>query len=129
MVSQLKIFDAHFHIIDPTFPLTENQEFLPEAFTAKDYAVWMKKLGIFGGALASGSFQVFDTSYLEAALKKIYQENPDGLLFRTDLPSTRAKRPFSPNDITLITDNFTHDAAEKILWKNAYDFYSVKKEK
>jgi hypothetical protein len=30
------IFDAHFHIIDPRFPLVANQRFLPEPFTVSD---------------------------------------------------------------------------------------------
>jgi predicted TIM-barrel fold metal-dependent hydrolase len=244
------LFDAHFHIIDPAFPLQENQGFFPEPFTKKDYAKWMKKLGIQGGAIVSGSFQGFDTTYLESALKtlgpqfvgviqaphsisdleiirlytlgvravrfnmkrggsetldhletfaqriydltrwhvelyidsseltplmprlknlpavsidhlglsnrglpallelaakggkikasgfgrvdfevlpalkKIYAENPDSLLFGTDLPSTRAKRPFSREDLTLIQENFSQEEAEKILWKNALEFYS-----
>ena len=33
---QKKIFDAHFHIIDPDFPLIANQGFLPEPFQASD---------------------------------------------------------------------------------------------
>jgi len=26
----MKIFDAHFHLIDPQFPIIENQGFLPD---------------------------------------------------------------------------------------------------
>ncbi|MGZ8212720.1 MAG: hypothetical protein ACXWUH_19630, partial [Burkholderiales bacterium] len=31
------VFDTHFHIIDPRFPVIENQGFLPPVFTADDY--------------------------------------------------------------------------------------------
>ena len=245
----MKVFDAHFHIIDPAYPLEENQGYLPDPFTTDDYSKWIEQLKIQGGAIVSGSFQAFDTSYLEntlqilgpgfvgviqapsaiedseiirldslgvrairfnikrggsetlnhlqdfsqriyeltrwhvelyidskklppllpllkklpsvsidhlglsqegfhsvlelaahgvkikatgfgrvdfdvlPALKKIYQENPEALLFGTDLPSTRAKRPFSPRDLQLITDNFSPEAIEKILWKNSTNFY------
>jgi predicted TIM-barrel fold metal-dependent hydrolase len=246
---QVKFFDAHFHIIDPTYPLQENQGYLPDPFTANDYSKWIEQLKIQGGAIVSGSFQGFDTSYLEnalkklgpgfvgviqapctiedseiirlnslgvrairfnikrggsetlhhlqdfgqriyelarwhvelyidskklppqlpvlkklpsvsidhlglskegfhsilelaahgakikatgfgrvnfevlPALKKIYQENPEALLCGTDLPSTRAKRPFSPLDLQLITENFSKEAIEKILWSNSANFY------
>jgi len=245
----VKLFDAHFHIIDPAYPLQENQGYLPDSFTADDYSKWIEPLKIQGGAIVSGSFQGFDTSYLEnalkklgpefvgviqapytiedseiirlnslgvrairfnikrggsetldhlqdfsqriyelarwhvelyidsrklppllplikrlpsvsidhlglskegfhsilelaahgvkikatgfgrvdfdilTALKKIYQENPEALLFGTDLPSTRAKCPFSPHDLQLITDNFPKEVIEKILWKNSANFY------
>ncbi len=245
----MKVFDAHFHIIDPAYPLEENQSYLPDPFTIDDYSKWIEQVKIQGGAIVSGSFQGFDTSYLEnalqmlgpefvgviqapytiedseiirldslgvrairfnikrggsetldhlqdfsqriyelahwhvelyidskklppllpllknlpsasidhlglsqegfhsvlelaahgvkikatgfgrvdfdvlPALKKIYQENPEALLFGTDLPSTRAKRPFSPHDLQLITDNFSEDGIEKILWSNSANFY------
>ena len=247
----MKVFDAHFHIIDPVYPLQENQGYLPDPFTTDDYSKWIEPLKIQGGAIVSGSFQGFDTSYLENALKRlgpgfvgviqapytiedseiirlnslgvrairfnikrggsetldhlqdfaqriyelaswhvelyidskelppllpllkklpsvsidhlglsqegfhstlklaalgvkikatgfgrvdfdvlpalkeIYQENPNALLFGTDLPSTRAKRPFSPCDLQLITDNFPKEAIEKILWSNSANFYRL----
>ena len=60
----MKIFDAHFHLIDPQFPIVENQGFLPNSFPLSSYEPWMKKLDIQGGAIVSGSFQAFDTTYL-----------------------------------------------------------------
>jgi predicted TIM-barrel fold metal-dependent hydrolase len=62
------IFDAHFHVIDPRFPLVANQGFLPEPFTCHDYRQATAGLGITGGAVVSGSFQAFDQSYLLDAL-------------------------------------------------------------
>jgi hypothetical protein len=57
------------------------------------------------------------------ALKKIYQENPEALLFGTNLTSTHTKRPFYPRDLQLIVENFPKEAIEKILWENGANFY------
>lgn len=62
------------------------------------------------------------------ALKQIASINPDALMFGTDLPSTRAPRPFLDEDLQLINDNFTKDLAEKILYQNALDFYRLNHE-
>lgn len=51
------IFDAHFHIIDPQFPLIENKGFLPEYFTIAEYKNKIKGLSIVGGVIVAGSFQ------------------------------------------------------------------------
>jgi len=67
----LKIFDGHFHIIDPRFPLVSNQSYLPPVFTCADYLKRTESLHIVGGALVSGSFQAFDQTYLLAALKEL----------------------------------------------------------
>ncbi|WP_017811985.1 amidohydrolase family protein [Paenibacillus shenyangensis] len=65
------LFDAHLHIIDPQFPLIENQGFLPEPFTCKDYLDKVKEVDIRGGAVVSGSFQGFDQSYLIHSLQTL----------------------------------------------------------
>lgn len=57
------------------------------------------------------------------ALKEIYKVNPDALMFGTDLPSTRAKRPFSHTDMELIKELFDETAASKILYENALNWY------
>ena len=56
-------FDAHLHIIDPRFPLVPNGGYIPPAFTVEDYLARTTHLGVVGGAVVSGSFQGFDTSY------------------------------------------------------------------
>lgn len=245
----MKLFDAHFHIFEPNFPLVENQGFLPDPFTLADYTKWKKRLAIVGGVVVSGSMQAYDTTYLIHALKHlgpsfvgvaqipanfpdpdiltlheqgvravrfnvkrggsatldqietlahrvydlagwhvelyidskeltnittllltlpkvsidhlglsraglpnlirlaaegvkvkatgfgrldfeplevlkaIHQVNPEALMFGTDLPSTRAKRPFSMSDIDLIRDQFSLEDVERILWKNGASFY------
>jgi predicted TIM-barrel fold metal-dependent hydrolase len=61
-------FDAHLHIVDPRFPLETNQGYRPDPFTVADYRDRTKHLGVVGGAVVSGSFQGYDTSYLTKAL-------------------------------------------------------------
>lgn len=60
---------------------------------------------------------------IPTALKEIAKANPNALMFGTDLPSTRAPRPFLDEDIRLITDIFDKDLAVKILYSNAIEFY------
>lgn len=67
----MKIFDSHFHIIDPRFPLSPNDGYLPEPFTCADYLRRMEGVALAGGAVVSGSFQGFDQGYLEAALAEL----------------------------------------------------------
>lgn len=245
----LRIFDSHFHIIDPRFPLTPNQSYLPPFFTAHEYLKQTEHLNIIGGAIVSGSFQGFDQTYLLAALKElgpsfvgvtqlpasvsdeeivrlnnagvravrfnlkrggseslkkmerfakrvydvagwhielyidsrdlpglsktllklpavsidhlglskeglpallalvekgvkvkatgfgrvdfdvpttlkeIANINPDALMFGTDLPSTRAPRPFSDEDVRLILDLFDENLSTKVFYSNAIKFY------
>ncbi len=57
------------------------------------------------------------------AIRKIYSINPDALMFGTDLPSTRAKRPFRISDIDLICNTLDEDQASKVLFKNALNWY------
>ncbi|WP_341300643.1 amidohydrolase family protein [Lysinibacillus sp. FSL H8-0500] len=245
----MRIFDAHFHIIDFDFPIIENQGYLPPSYVAEDYQQATIDLHVLGGAIVSGSFQGFDQNYLvkalqqlgptfcgvtqlpytvtdeeilnlndngvkalrfnikrggsedlskldyfarrvhdlvewhselyidakelpeiasnieklpaisidhlglseeglphllklvdkgvhvkatgfgrvaldvENALKSIYTINPDALMFGTDLPSTRAKRPFDVADIELIQQLFDEQAVDKILYTNALKWY------
>lgn len=245
----MRIFDAHFHIIDFEFPIIENQGYTPPSYVVTDYQNETADLNILGGAIVSGSFQGFDQEYLlkalkqmgptfcgvtqlpftvtddeivnlhnhgvralrfnikrggsedlskldyfarrvydlvgwhselyidakqlpeiastieklpaisidhlglseeglthllklvdkgihvkatgfgrvelnvESALKSIYETNPDALMFGTDLPSTRAKRPFECEDIELIQHLFNEKDADKILYTNALKWY------
>ncbi|MFI9506777.1 amidohydrolase family protein [Nocardia sp. NPDC052566] len=65
------MFDAHVHIIDPRFPLVENDGYLPEPYTLADYRKRMSRFDVVGGAVVSGSFQGTDQSYLKAALAEL----------------------------------------------------------
>lgn len=248
----MKIFDSHFHIINPDFPLVENNGYLPPAFKVEDYQAFIKEHQVVGGAVVSGSFQAFDQHYLMDALKRlggnffgvanipvnisdeevemldkagvvavrfnikrggsekpehieklsnylyeklnwhtelyvdskdlkdlktvlanipkfsidhlglsneglddlyywvekgvkikatgfgridfdpvpvmkqIYSINPDALMFGTDLPSTRAKVPFTEKDIQLIRDHFSGEEQKKIFFTNAAEWYGMK---
>jgi predicted TIM-barrel fold metal-dependent hydrolase len=65
------IFDAHFHVIDPRFPLVPSQGYLPEPFTVSDYRARAAGLDVVGGAVVSGSFQAYDQTYLIDALRRL----------------------------------------------------------
>ena len=67
----ITFFDSHLHIIDPCFPLIENQGFVPEPFTLEDYANRTSNFQVIGGAVVSGSFQGFDQTYMVDALQKL----------------------------------------------------------
>lgn len=67
----MKIFDAHFHIIDFDFPITENQGYVPPSYVVEDYQKDTATYTIGGGAIVSGSFQGFDQDYLVNALEKM----------------------------------------------------------
>lgn len=96
------IFDSHLHIIDPRFPLIENQGYLPPPFTVDDYRARMHAYRVVGGAVVSGSFQGFDQQYLEAALSalgpsfvgvtQIPQSTPDQAIQALDAAGVRAVR-------------------------------------
>ncbi|MCO1335960.1 hypothetical protein MO867_16625 [Microbulbifer sp. OS29] len=72
-MSSLKplIFDSHFHIINPIFPLFSNQGYLPPPFTVGDYQRKLSNCHLLGGAVVSGSFQKQDQTYLVDALAKL----------------------------------------------------------
>lgn len=60
---------------------------------------------------------------IKAAMRQVNKVNPESLMFGTDLPSTRAPRPFILKDLYLVTEIFDEDSAERILSKNAMNFY------
>lgn len=62
-------------------------------------------------------FDVVDT------LKAIHRINPAALMFGSDLPSTRAPRPYTDDDYALVTNHFNDDDCAKIMYKNAENFY------
>lgn len=246
-----KLFDAHFHIIDPRFPLVPNRGYLPDRYTCNDYLERMKDYDLAGGAVVSGSFQAFDQDYLVDALARLgsayvgvsqipasisdedlheldqagvravrfnlkrggsedvshleelarraheiagwhtelyadsrelpdllpilqslpavsidylglsaeglpallsfvegggrvkasgfgradfdvpqtlqdlYNANPEAIMFGTDLPSTRAARPYRDSDFKLVIDTLGEDAARKVFHDNAMAFYRL----
>ena len=78
------LFDSHFHIIDRRFPLTPNNDYLPDDLTCADYRAQVAQYDLQGGAIVSGSFQAFDQSYLLDALRTL----GSGFVGVTQLPAT-----------------------------------------
>lgn len=66
-----RVFDAHFHVIDPRFPLRRVDGFLPQPFTAEDYRARVAGSGVVGGAVVAGSFHGFDQAWLLDALRRL----------------------------------------------------------
>ena len=60
---------------------------------------------------------------VRAALRDLYSANPKSLMFGTDLPSTRAARPYKDNDFTLVIESLGADQAISVLYENAREFY------
>jgi predicted TIM-barrel fold metal-dependent hydrolase len=245
------LFDAHFHIIDPRFPLVPNWGYLPDRYTINDYRERLEDYDLRGGAVVSGSFQVFDQDFLvdalshlgpgyvgvtqlpasvsdeeifdldsagvravrfnlkrggseslkhldsmarrvheqvgwhvelyadakdlqdlfpilvalpavsidhlglstaglptllalaeqgvkvkasgfgrvdfdvRTALQNLYAANPDSLMFGTDLPSTRAARPYTDRDFQMLIDTLGEKAAAQVFYTNAINFYRI----
>lgn len=71
---------------------------------------------------ATGFGRVVDLD-VPAALRDLAKANPDCLMFGTDLPSQRARRPFLPGDIDLIRDSLDPSLWPKVFSENAVSFY------
>jgi predicted TIM-barrel fold metal-dependent hydrolase len=70
---------------------------------------------------ATGFYRVdFD---VKQALKDIVSVNPGGLIFGTDLPCTRASRPYVDEDLFLVVDAVGEELAAKVFCDNALAFY------
>lgn len=59
-----------------------------------------------------------------STVREIHKENPEALMFGTDLPSTRARVPFHPDDVELLADLLAEDAS-LALYDNGARFYGV----
>jgi len=59
------------------------------------------------------------------ALRALYAANPQALMFGTDLPSTRAPRPYRDGDFLLVAETLGDDAARAVLYDNAARFYRI----
>jgi predicted TIM-barrel fold metal-dependent hydrolase len=60
------------------------------------------------------------------ALEAIARRSPNALVFGTDIPSTRAKRPFEPSDIELVERVLGPELATRAFWHNPLELYRVK---
>jgi predicted TIM-barrel fold metal-dependent hydrolase len=59
-------------------------------------------------------------------LEAVARKNPNALLFGTDIPSTRATRPFEAADIDLVERVLGRELAQKAFWDNPLALYKVK---
>lgn len=57
------------------------------------------------------------------ALREIAAVDPGALIFGTDLPGTRAERPFEEADVDLIAESLGRPLADRVLRENALDWY------
>ncbi len=57
------------------------------------------------------------------ALRQLWAVNPQALLFGSDLPSTRAPRPYADSDLELVVATLGPAAARQVLCDNARAFY------
>ena len=57
------------------------------------------------------------------ALAELYAANPRALMFGTDLPSTRAPRPYEDGDYTIVLQTLGEEKAPNVFYKNALEFY------
>lgn len=60
---------------------------------------------------------------VKTALRELYAANPDALMFGSDLPSTRAPRPYDDEDHALVIETLGDTGAQKVLCSNAVEFY------
>jgi hypothetical protein len=63
---------------------------------------------------------------VRAALATIYRINPKALMFGTDLPSTRAPRPYRDEDLLLVYETLGEEAAIEVVCENAMEFYGAR---
>ena len=59
------------------------------------------------------------------AVRRIVDTDPTALMVGTDLPSTRARRPFADADFALLRQVLTPAEADAVFWSNAARFYGV----
>jgi predicted TIM-barrel fold metal-dependent hydrolase len=64
---------------------------------------------------------------VRSALTDLYAANPRSVMFGTDLPSTRAPRPYQDDDYTLVLETLGEEKAANVFYKNAIEFYKPRK--
>ena len=57
------------------------------------------------------------------ALRRLVDANPEAVVAGTDLPSTRAPRPFRDADLGLVREALGPDLADAVLYRNAVALY------
>jgi len=78
-----------------------------------------KKVKIKASGFSRVNFDVAQT------ISKIHSVNPTALMFGTDLPSTRAPRPYKDQDYQLMIEVLDEHARKKVFFENARKFYRM----
>ena len=60
---------------------------------------------------------------VQSALRDLHTANPQALMFGTDVPSTRAPRPYLDEDFALVVATLGEREAARVLSQNALEFY------
>lgn len=60
-----------------------------------------------------------------SSMRAILRVNPEALLFGTDLPSTRARRPFAGSDLEVVAEAVGPELLDAVLWGNAARWYRL----
>lgn len=82
--------------------------------------LWLAERGVRVKACGFGRVD-FDVAQ---ALRDLDAANPAALMFGTDLPSTRAPRPYRDEDCQLVLDTLSAASARRVLHDNALAFYA-----
>lgn len=83
---------------------------------------WLLRFVEQGGYVKATGFGRVDFDVAQA-VQDITAANPAALTFGTDLPSTRAPRPFQPSDIDLVADALGEGLARRVFHDNAVALY------
>ncbi|RUO63405.1 Predicted metal-dependent hydrolase, TIM-barrel fold [Pseudidiomarina planktonica] len=86
----------------------------------------IKRLAEAGIHIKASGFGRTEVDVAEA-VSILYDINPECLMFGTDLPSTRAERPFNVKDIEVVCKALPDEQAiERVFASNAAKFYGIK---
>jgi len=91
-------FDAHFHVLDPRFPMQRNLHYLPAPFTVAGYVhtagqlLGVARFHASGGVVVSGSFQGTDQEYLLSTLEELGPRYVGVTMLPPDVPDSDLKR-------------------------------------
>lgn len=86
--------------------------------------LWLVEQGV---RVKATGFGRVDFDDVMETLRCIDAVDPRALMFGTDLPSTRAPRPFRREDVRLIEEALGAEAARRVCWHNARAFYRLDK--
>lgn len=62
---------------------------------------------------------------VKSALKDVHSANPNSLMFGTDLPSTRAPKPYDDHDALVVIEALGCEGAKSVFSRNAINFYKL----